>query len=85
MTDLMYALYDYTRKKEMGKYLLDEEYQRGQYVIGRQQENLLKKHPEVEDALEKLLAEIYLHHDFRQEAMFQAALFLGQRLSRLEP
>lgn len=83
MTDLMRTLYEYTREKEMGKYLLDEEYHQVQRAVKYQQDALLERDPGLFDALDSLLSEINLGHAFEQEAMFQAALGLSGDLRQL--
>ena len=83
MTDLMLTLYEYTRDKEMGKYLLDEEYRSVRQAIRWQQESILQQTPALFDPLDDLLSEINLERAFELEAMFQAAFWLGTRLSKI--
>ena len=80
MTDLMRTLYEYTREKEMRKYLLDEEYHQVQHAVKYRCDKLLERDPKLFDALDELLSEIYLGHSFEQEAMFQATLALSEAL-----
>lgn len=83
MTDLMQALYDYTRNYETNKYLAHHEFHMAETNIISCQEKLLQEFPELYPQLDALLCEMNLSSSLEHEAIFQAAFYLGIKLSKL--
>lgn len=83
MTELMYALFEYTRDKEVPKYLLDQEYTQAVQVVKKRREKLCAEDPSHFREIEDLLDEVDLGQSFELEAMFQATLALASELLRL--
>ena len=81
MTEQTRVLYEYTRSREMPKYLLTEEYREVEWAIRCQQEALQKLSPELYDRVDDLISEVNLERALELEAMFEAALALCQELS----